>query len=107
MTTHFSLGKDIIETDETVIIRINLAGVKKENIDIKVTETNLRVTAEFEDEHSDDAMGYNRRPALIKRSARFPKKVLAEEANAKFENGLLIVEVPKLEKKESFTVDIN
>jgi HSP20 family protein len=52
-------------------------------------------------------MGYNRRPTLIKRSARFPKKVLAEEANAKFENGLLTVEVPKLEKKETFTVNIN
>ena len=103
----FLPGKDIIETDETIIIRIDLAGVKKENIDIKVTETNLKVTAEFEDEHSEDAMGYNRRPALIKRSARFPKKVLAEEAEAKFENGLLIVEVPKLEKKVSFTVNID
>ena len=81
--------------------------MKKENIDINLTETKLRVKAEFEDEHLEDVMGYNRRPTLIRRTVRFPKKVFAEEADAKFENGLLTVEVPKLEKKESFSVNIN
>ena len=103
----FVPGKDIIETDDTIIIRIDLAGVKKENIDINLTETKLRVKAEFEDEHLEDITGYNRRPTLIRRTVRFPKKVFAEEADAKFENGLLTVEVPKLEKKESFSVNIN
>ena len=103
----FVPGKDIIETDDTIIIRIDLAGVKKENIDINLTETKLRVKAEVEDDHLEDVMGYNRRPKLIRRTVRFPKKVFAEEADAKFENGLLTVEVPKLEKKESFSVNIN
>lgn len=103
----FVPGKDIIETDDTIIIRIDLAGVKKENIEINLTDTKLKVKAEFEDEHLEDVMGYNRRPTLIRRTVRFPKKVFAEEADAKFENGLLTVEVPKLEKKESFSVNIN
>jgi HSP20 family protein len=102
----FVPGKDIIETDDTIIIRIDLAGVKKENIEINLTDTKLKVKAEFEDEHLEDVMGYNRRPTLIRRTVRFPKKVFAEEADAKFENGLLTVEVPKLEKKESFSVNI-
>ncbi len=103
----FVPGKDIIETDDTIIIRIDLAGVKKENIEINITDTKLKVKAEFKDEHIEDVTGYNRRPTIIRRTVRFPKKVFAEEANAKFENGLLTVEVPKLEKKESFTVNIN
>ena len=102
----FVPGKDIIETDDTIIVRIDLAGVKKKNIEINLTETKLKVKAEFEDEHLEDVMGYNRRPTLIRRTVRFPKKVFAEEADAKFENGLLTVEVPKLEKKESFSVNI-
>lgn len=102
----FVPGKDIIETDDTIIIRIDLAGVKKENIEINLTDTKLKVKAEFEDEHLEDVLGYNRRPTLIRRTVRFPKKVFAEEADAKFENGLLTVEVPKLEKKESFSVNI-
>jgi len=101
----FVPGKDIIETDETIIVRVDLAGIKKENIDLNLTDTKLKVKAEFEDEHVKDVKG-TRRPSLIRRTVRFPKKVIAEEAEAKFENGLLVIEVPKLEKKESFRVDI-
>ncbi len=102
----FVPGKDIIETDDTVIVRVDLAGIKKENIELNLTETKLKVKATFEDEHIEEAMGNNRRPMLIRRTVRFPKKVLAEDAEAKFENGLLTVEVPKLEKKQSFNVNI-
>jgi HSP20 family protein len=102
----FVPGKDIIETDDTIIVRVDLAGIKKENIELNLTDTKLKVKAEFEDEHLGQLKGNNRRPTSIRRSVRFPKKVLPEEAEAKFENGLLSVEVPKLEKKESFRVDI-
>lgn len=102
----FVPGKDIIETDDSIIVRVDLAGIKKDNIDINLTETKLRVKADFEDELIGEIRGNNRRPTLIRRTVRFPKKVCPEEAEAKFENGLLTVEVPKLEKKQSFTVDI-
>jgi HSP20 family protein len=102
----FVPGKDIIETDDTIIVRVDLAGIKKENIELNLTDTKLKVKAEFEDEHLEEMKGNNKRPTLIRRTVRFPKKVCPEEAEAKFENGLLSVEVPKLEKKESFRVDI-
>lgn len=102
----FVPGKDIIETDDSIIVRVDLAGIKKENIDLNLTETKLRVRADFEDELVGEIRGNNRRPTLIRRTVRFPKKVCPEEAEAKFENGLLTVEVPKLEGKQSFNVDI-
>jgi HSP20 family protein len=71
-----------------------------------LTETKLRVKADFEDELIGDVRGNNRRPTLIRRTVRFPRKVCPDEAEAKFDNGLLTIEVPKLEKKQSFTVDI-
>lgn len=102
----FVPGKDIIETDDTIIVRVDLAGIKKKNIELNLTDTKLKVKAEFEDEHLGEVKGNNRRPTLIRRTVRFPKKVIAEEGEATFENGLLTVEVPKLEKKESFSVNI-
>ena len=102
----FVPGKDIIETDDSIIVRVDLAGIKKENIEINLTETKLRVKAEFIDEHFEDVKGNNRRPTIIRRTVRFPRKVVAEEGEAIFKNGLLTVEVPKLEKKKSFTVNI-
>jgi len=103
----FVPGKDILETDDSIIIRVDLAGIKKENIDLNLTDTKLRVKAEFEDEHLGDLKTTSKRPTLIRRTVRFPKKVIPETAEAKFENGLLTVEISKLEKKESYTVDIN
>jgi HSP20 family protein len=102
----FVPGKDIIETDDSVIVRVDLAGIKKEDIDLNLTETKLKVKAEFEDELIGEIKGNMRRPTMIRRTVRFPKKVSPEEADAKFENGLLTVEVPKLEKKQSFNVNI-
>ena len=53
----FVPGKDIIETDETIIVRVDLAGIKKENIELNLTDTKLKVKAEFEDEHVKDVKG--------------------------------------------------
>lgn len=38
----------------------------------------------------------------MRRTVRFPKKVIPEETDAKFEHGVLIVEVPKLEKGNKY-----
>ncbi|MDD3985054.1 MAG: Hsp20/alpha crystallin family protein [Methanobacterium sp.] len=103
----FVPGKDILETDDSIIVRVDLAGIKKENIDLNITDTKLKVKAEFEDDHLRDLKTNSKRPTLIRRTVRFPKKVIPETSEAKFENGLLTVEVSKLEKKESYTVDIN
>ena len=53
----FVPGKDIIETDDTIIVRVDLAGIKKENIELNLTDTKLKVKAEFEDEHLGDIEG--------------------------------------------------
>jgi HSP20 family protein len=42
----------------------------------------------------------------MRRTVRFPKKVVAEEADARFDRDVLIVEVPKQEREESFNVKI-
>ncbi len=106
----FVPGKDIIETDDSVIIHVDLPGVKKEDIELNVTEKKMRVKAKF-DIHSEVQQGSyitinDQKSGVIKRTVRFPKKVIAEEADAKYEHDVLTVEVPKLEKEESFNVDI-
>jgi len=40
----FVPGKDIIETDESVIVHVDLPGIKKEDIELNLTETKLKVT---------------------------------------------------------------
>ncbi|MDO5852222.1 MAG: Hsp20/alpha crystallin family protein [Methanobacteriaceae archaeon] len=105
----FLPGKNIIETDENIIVKIELPGIKKEDIDIKLTENKLFVKAEITTElgKSKYITKAEQKNKIVKRTVRFPKKVLPEEANAKLEDGILTVIVTKLEQKETFKVDIN
>lgn len=106
----FVPGKDIIETDDDIIVHVDLPGIKKEDIELKLTETNLKIVANFditqEVEQGSYITFHDRKSGVMRRSVRFPKKVVPEEAEATFENGILTVEVPKLEKTESFTLEI-
>ncbi|MDI6723491.1 MAG: Hsp20/alpha crystallin family protein [Methanobacterium sp.] len=106
----FVPGKDIIETDEDIIVHVDLPGIKKEDIDLRVTENKLKVKADFDFEMEVQKGSYitlhDRKKGVLRRTVRFPKKVMAEEAEATFENGVLTVEVPKQEKEESFSIKI-
>ena len=47
----FVPGKDIIETDDSIIVHIDIPGIKKKDIDLRVTETKMKVTAQLDEEH--------------------------------------------------------
>jgi HSP20 family protein len=106
----FVPGKDILETDDTVIVHVDLPGIKKDDIDLDVTETRVRVKANFdikqEINHGSHLTFHDRKSGVIRRTVRLPKKVLPQEAEAEFENDVLKVEIPKQEKTESFKVKI-
>jgi HSP20 family protein len=106
----FVPGKDIIETDESVIVHVDLPGINKKDIDLKLTETKLKVKADFdielEVEHGSYITIHDKKSGVMRRTVRFPKKVIPDEAEATFENGVLTVEAPKLEKEESFSLKI-
>ncbi|MGC9516860.1 MAG: Hsp20/alpha crystallin family protein [Methanomicrobiales archaeon] len=105
----FVPGKNIIETDESVIVHVLLPGIKKEDIELNTTEKKLKVKAKFDVEHAIKGSYItlsDKKSGFIRRTVRFPKKVIPQEAKASFENGILKVEVPKLEKEESFSVNV-
>jgi HSP20 family protein len=106
----FVPGKDILETDDSIIVHVDLPGIKKEDIDLDVTETRVRVKAKFDIEkeinHGSYLTFHDRKSGVMRRTVRLPKKVIPQEAEAEFENGVLKVEITKLEKTESFKVKI-
>lgn len=106
----FVPGKDIIETDEDVIVHVDLPGIKKDDIELRVTETRLKVKADFDIELEVEQGKYitlhDRKSGVMRRTVRFPKKIIPEEAEATFEHGVLTIEAPKLEKEESYKLEI-
>jgi len=100
--TTSKLMMDVIESDNDVVVKTDLPGVKKEDIVIDLTEDSLEVMAIFEDESEfkgDNFIKKERRYGEAKRTVSLPKMVKIDEASAKFDNGVLTVVIPKEEKK--------
>ena len=98
------------ETDDSVIIRVVLPGVKKEDIDISVTESKLKIKAKFDLEESFKGISKtlsDLKEGKIKRTIKLPEKVIPDSAAAKLENGILKVEISKAEKEEKCNVEID
>ncbi len=105
----FVPGKDIIETDENIIVHIALPGLKKEDIKLDLTEKYLKIEAKFDTEqdiHGSYVTLTDKKVGVIRRTIKLPKKVIPNESSAKFEDGVLKVEIPKLEKEERVRVKI-
>jgi HSP20 family protein len=101
---------DIVDgvTDVTVIV--DLPGVKKDNVTINVSEDALDVLALFDDEIIPADVNYvkrERKQGEVRRVVNLPAKIRIDDATAAFENGLLMVLLPKIEEKNTSTVNIN
>lgn len=97
---------DISETKDEVTAKIELPGIEKKEIELKITENMLSVKAEKKQEIKQEKEGYfkhERSYQSFQRAFSLPNKVIAEKAEAKLENGLLEVKIPKekpaIEKK--------
>ena len=89
---------EISETNEKIIVSMDLPFVKKENIDLNVSEDSLEVDARLERCVRFERWGTIQRECEFKtfhKTIALPKKVIPEEANAKFRGGVLTVEIPK------------
>jgi len=99
---------DVVETDDEIIVKTDLPGVKKGDINVTLTEDSVEITAQFEEEYSEEDVDYIRRErnyGKTRKMLKLPAKVKVKDAAAKFEDSILTINLPKLEKSK-FTVDI-
>jgi len=87
------------ETEDNYHIEVELAGVKKENVDIKVDGNLLTISGERnirDDVKDEDYHKVESKYGLFSRSFTLPEKVDIGNIQAEFENGMLEVTIPKL-----------
>jgi HSP20 family protein len=100
---------DVIETNDSIIIKIDLPGVTKEDIDIGIAGESIDIIAKFEEESEGDDINYiqkERSYGETKRTIKLPSEIKVKEASANFKNSVLIIKLPKIEK-EVHKIDIN
>src|SRR5688572_5765913 len=92
----FALALDVHETEEAYQISADVPGVNSENIDIRLQDDVLTISAENNYEHEEkdgNALLKERRYGKFSRSLRFPVHVKNDAVEANFENGVLTVTV--------------
>ena len=96
-----ALAVDMYETDQDVVIKSSVPGVKAEDIDITITGDTLTIKGETKAEEKVEKANYvrqERRYGAFSRSVTLPTTIVAEKAKAEFENGVLTLTLPKAEE---------
>ena len=102
---------DVYETEDVVVVKAAIPGVKPEDIEVTVTGDLLTIKGEFksETEKKDEKRSYHRqerRYGSFSRQVTLPSGVNADACQANFENGVLTLELPKVEEAKVKKVQI-
>jgi HSP20 family protein len=93
---------NILESEKDFQIEFNAPGFVKENFKIELEKNLLSVSAEHSVEINEENKNYTRREfsfSSFKRSFNLPETVNAEAIDAKYENGILRLMLPKKEEQ--------
>jgi HSP20 family protein len=100
---------DLSETDDAYIVKAELPGVHKDQIDVQVQDRQLSVTGEIPEPQDNDGRRQHRRS---RRTGRFelhtylPGDVNADAVRGELADGVLTVTVPKAETSKPHKVEI-
>jgi len=108
--SNFLPAMDVYEDKDNVVVEATLAGINPADVNINVHDDVLTLEGKRETSSEVDEKNYYRkevRSGSFHRSIVLPAAVQADRAEAKFENGLLKVVLPKQEESKSKNIKIN
>lgn len=91
---------NVVEEEKEFKIELSVPGLKKEDFKIEVDNGTLTVSCEKEEETTDKSRKYRVREYSynsFSRSFQLPDNIKEEDINAKYEDGVLCLTVPKKE----------
>lgn len=100
---------DLSETDGTVEVRMDLPGIKAEEIDIRLTDNSLTVSGERKEEKEEKGRTFHRverRHGTFSRTVTLPCCVDDAKVDAQYKDGVLTIKMPKSEEAKSRKVKV-
>jgi HSP20 family protein len=101
---------DVQETDESYLFTAELPGLGKDDVDITLEDNLLTLSGERKLEERQEGKSYHRVERAygsFSRSFSLPAQVDGDKVAAKFEEGLLRIEIPKAEQVKPRKIDIS
>jgi HSP20 family protein len=100
---------NLTEDDNHFVLRAELPGVKAEDLNIQATGRNITIVGERKLATEDAAAKYHRREregGRFSRALAMPKEIDADRVEARMQNGILTLKVPKAESAKARRVTI-
>ena len=100
---------DVIERDDEVVIKAELPGVDKKDLDVSVTENSVTIKGTTSHEEKEEKGDYYRceiSRGAYARTVGLPAYVDADKAKASFKDGVLELKLPKVEKSKRRSIEI-
>jgi len=101
---------DVYEDKDNLIVKAELPGMKREEIDISFHDGTLTITGERKyEEKNEDAETYRAERFFGKfhRTLALPKPVQSDKATATYKDGILTVTLPKTEEAKTKQIQVN
>jgi HSP20 family protein len=100
---------DMFETENEIVVKAALPGLKAEEVDINVTGEMLTIKGEVKDQNESQEKAYHireQRWGAFERSVGLPTAIVPDKAKAEFENGILTVTLPKADEVKPKTISV-
>ncbi len=89
---------DLVEKKDGFCVTAELPGLEQKDIEVRLSDGMLTIQGEKSEEKTEDKQDYHLRErsyGSFQRSFRLPNGIDADKVDAKFENGVLVVNLPK------------
>jgi HSP20 family protein len=100
---------DLVETDDHLVLRADLPGLTKDDVELEVKDGVLTVSGERKAEHEEKSEGFyrvERAFGRFSRSLTVPDGIDAEAITADFKEGVLEVRIPKPAERKPHRISI-
>ena len=100
---------DIFEEDDNVVVKAEIPGISKDDLNVTISENTLTISGEKKQEEKVEKKNYHRVErsyGSFCRSFRLPANVNSDKAEASFKEGVLELKMPMKEesKKKKITI---
>ena len=102
-TTSQTLDTEFLETKDTYYIKLAVPGIEKEDVILEATDNNITLETtfkpfidEFEDDETAEVISSTLKKGKCVKTIRFENSIDLENITAKFNNGTVVITLPKL-----------
>ena len=107
---------EVIQNKDNYKVKVQLPGIKKDNIDVEIDNDFMTICAETHEEKEEEKQDENNkryhtsefRYGKYQRTISFDQPIKVDEADAQYKDGVLTITIPKqnIETKETKKVEI-